>query len=182
MGRHSAPDSEEEELSTGDVATTSVIPWGRHAGDGGQEIDQPPAEATSLGEGSSDASDSALTDVLPVDVLPTEIVPTEVLPVQSAPVEAAKPVATSKTSADPLHGTRGDLHLLRDSHALRMRCAAAVLVPFVIYTVVLVALGRTDVYLIWLWIPTVLAGILVGALLDMAHRRLRLAPESVDDD
>lgn len=124
MGRHSAPDSDEQELSTVEVRSTSVIPWGRHAGDDVAELDQ-----------------------------------------------GAEPAA-----AEPHTGTRGDLHLLRESSALRMRCAAAVLVPFVIYTVVLVAIGRTDVYLIWLWIPTILAGVLIGAFLDFAHRRLRSTP------
>jgi hypothetical protein len=42
-------------------------------------------------------------------------------------------------------------------------------VPYLLYTVVLVLLARTDVFLLWLWIPTVFAGALVGHLLDRAH-------------
>jgi hypothetical protein len=61
--------------------------------------------------------------------------------------------------------------LLRESSVLRLRCAAAVVVPFLVYTVLLIVIGRTDVYLIWFWIPTVLAGVLIGAFLDSAHRR-----------
>ncbi|MFN2518611.1 MAG: hypothetical protein ABR604_06130 [Jatrophihabitantaceae bacterium] len=71
--------------------------------------------------------------------------------------------------------THGDLRLLREQPALRARCAAAAIVPFLAYTAALVVVGRTDVYLLWLWIPTVLAGIVAGAFLDAAHRRERKA-------
>ena len=74
-------------------------------------------------------------------------------------------------------GTRGDLQLLRRSASLRARCAAAVIVPFALYAIVLVAIKRTDVFLIWFWIPTVLAGVLIGTFLDAAHRRLRSRAE-----
>jgi hypothetical protein len=67
-------------------------------------------------------------------------------------------------------GTRGDLRLLRERPALRARCTAAAIVPFLLYTVVLVVIGRVDVYLLWVWIPTITAGIAVGALLDSAYR------------
>lgn len=67
-------------------------------------------------------------------------------------------------------GTHGDLRLLRERPALRARCAAAAIVPFLLYTAVLVVIGRADIYLLWVWIPTVTAGIAVGAFLDAAHR------------
>jgi hypothetical protein len=67
--------------------------------------------------------------------------------------------------------TQADLRLLRTEAGLRAQCAAAVVVPFLLYTLVLVAVSRTDVYLVWLWIPTVLAGVLVGSFLDRAHDR-----------
>jgi len=69
--------------------------------------------------------------------------------------------------------THGDLRLLREQPGLRARCAAAAIVPFLLYTAALAIIGRTDVYLLWVWIPTVLAGIAVGAFLDAAHRRER---------
>ena len=70
-------------------------------------------------------------------------------------------------------GTHADLTLLRENPAVRARCAAAVIVPFLLYTVVLVVLGRAGVILVWVWIPVVLAGVSVGAFLDAAHRRAR---------
>ena len=44
-------------------------------------------------------------------------------------------------------------------------------VPFLIYTIVLVVVARVDLYLLWMWIPTVTAGVLVGSFLDLEHRR-----------
>lgn len=68
-------------------------------------------------------------------------------------------------------GTRADVRLLREHSVLRARCAAAVVVPFVIYAAALFAVGRADVFLLWMWIPTVTAGVLFGSFLDAAHRR-----------
>lgn len=70
-------------------------------------------------------------------------------------------------------GTHGDLRLLRERPALRARCAAAAIVPFLLYTAVLAVIGRPDIYLLWVWIPTVTAGIAVGGFLDAAHRHDR---------
>ncbi|MDT4956613.1 MAG: hypothetical protein QOG22_2955 [Pseudonocardiales bacterium] len=81
------------------------------------------------------------------------------------PVEGTKPRAES--------GTHGDLRLLRERPALRARCAAAAIVPFLLYTAVLAVIGRADIYLLWVWIPTVTAGIAVGGFLDAAHRHDR---------
>lgn len=71
----------------------------------------------------------------------------------------------------PPGGSRSDLHLLRTQHGLRAQCLAALIVPFLLYSLVLVVISRTDVYLIFLWMPTVIAGATVGHLLDRAHRR-----------
>jgi len=65
--------------------------------------------------------------------------------------------------------TRADVNLLKAVPGLRARALAGVLVPFLLYTVLMVLLGRTDAFLIWLWIPAVLAGAVVGHLLDRAH-------------
>ena len=35
---------------------------------------------------------------------------------------------------------------------------------------VLFVVGREDRYLFWVWIPIVVSGVLVGAILDVAHR------------
>ena len=61
--------------------------------------------------------------------------------------------------------------MLRDQPALRARCVAAIVVPFLAYALVLLVVGRRDVFLLWIWIPMVAAGVLFGSLLDAAHRR-----------
>jgi hypothetical protein len=82
---------------------------------------------------------------------------------------AAEPAPPAPAPA-PAAGTRGDLQLLRSDTRLLLWCVGAVVVLFLVYTSVLIVLGRTDVYLIWLWVPTVLSGITIGGLLDRAHR------------
>jgi hypothetical protein len=83
----------------------------------------------------------------------------------------AKSTVQERPKADT--GTHADLRILRENPSVRARCAAAVVVPFLLYTAVLVIIARTDVYLLWIWIPTVSAGVLVGTFLDLAHRRER---------
>lgn len=65
-----------------------------------------------------------------------------------------------------------DLALLRAHTALRARVLAAILVPFLVYTVVLVVTAHSGLrtFLIWIWVPLVTAGVLAGLLLDAAHR------------
>lgn len=60
---------------------------------------------------------------------------------------------------------------MRSSPALLARCVAAVVVPFVLFTLVLLVIGKLNGYLLWIWIPAILAGVLFGAFLDAAHRR-----------
>ena len=76
-------------------------------------------------------------------------------------------------------GTAADLELLRRDRALRARAAAAAVVPLFAYVIVMLVIGRFDAFLIWIWIPVVAAGVLVGAFLDRAHaaraRRTRAA-------
>jgi hypothetical protein len=94
--------------------------------------------------------------------------------VDTVPIAAETPKIATKVRA----GTSADLHLLRTTPSLRARCAAAVVVPFLLYTLVLIVLGQGRLYLLWVWVPTVLAGILVGSFLDAAHRRANRAAES----
>lgn len=84
-----------------------------------------------------------------------------------APVQA-KPARTSRGS----QSTAADLALLRAHPELRARVIAAAIAPFVIYVVVLLLVGAaTRIYLIWIWVPLVAAGVLAGSMLDAAHRR-----------
>lgn len=91
--------------------------------------------------------------------------------------DPAETVATGPAAADKAvrreGGTHADLRLLRERPALRARCAAAVVVPFVGYIVVLLIIGQLGSFLLWAWIPTVTAGVSVGSFLDAAHRRDR---------
>lgn len=132
MGRHSAPD-DDEELSSADtivlVVAEAEAEDGRAAG----------RHHTADGNGAAEPT--------------TAIV---------QPARAPEPEET---------GTHADLRMLRENRALRARCAAAVVVPFLIYTIVLVVVARVDLYLLWMWIPTVTAGVLVGSFLDLEHRR-----------
>ena len=64
-----------------------------------------------------------------------------------------------------------DLRLIRSHADVRNRCLAAVLVPFIVFTAAMFAIGRADVYLFWVWLPTIVAGVLVGSILDHAHKR-----------
>ena len=77
--------------------------------------------------------------------------------------EASKPRRES--------AVRADLRLLRTDRWLSIRCAVALVVPFVALLVVLLQLGRAGSFFIWLWIPAILAGVAGGGLLDRAHRK-----------
>jgi hypothetical protein len=79
----------------------------------------------------------------------------------------------SRPMPRPEGATHADLRLLRENPALRARCAAAVIVPFLLYTAALLVLGSTAIYLVWVWVPTVVAGVSVGTFLDVAHHRER---------
>jgi hypothetical protein len=75
-------------------------------------------------------------------------------------------------------GTRADLRMLRHNGAVRAQALAAVIVSFLLYTVVMVVIGDSGSYLQWLWIPIVASGVLVGLVLDLAHRRANKPPTS----
>jgi hypothetical protein len=92
-----------------------------------------------------------------------------------APVE---PAARKKSRiAKGNQATAADVALLRTRADVRNRCIAAVVVPFVLYTAVLFLIGSIHVYLIWVWIPLVTAGVLAGSILDAAHRRAEAGKE-----
>ena len=60
---------------------------------------------------------------------------------------------------------------------VRARVLAAVLGPFVVYVAVLAIIGKLEVHsLIWVWAPAILAGVLVGLVLDAGHRRYPSVP------
>lgn len=89
----------------------------------------------------------------------------------SAPGDDEDDELAAVTAVTTAHGTNADLQLLRQSPSLRARCTAAVVVPFALYVVVLVVTGRLGSFALWVWIPTVAAGVLFGIFLDLAHRK-----------
>jgi hypothetical protein len=87
----------------------------------------------------------------------------------------AEPGSPETPAAAPRRprGTAADLRLLRSSSAVRARAIAAVVVPFVLYVLVMVVIGRGDRFVLFLWAPILVAGVLVGAVLDLGHRDAR---------
>lgn len=91
--------------------------------------------------------------------------------VPEPPSIAAPPVGKGNQS------TAADLELLRVRSDVRARVIAAVLVPFVLYTVGMFLAGALDVYVIWMWLPLVTAGVVAGSILDAAHRKRSRTPD-----
>ncbi|MDT4916453.1 MAG: hypothetical protein QOH89_1153, partial [Pseudonocardiales bacterium] len=93
--------------------------------------------------------------------------------------EPGEPAAAEPAPVDPAaprvgkgnQSTAADLELLRQHSDVRARVLAAVLAPFVVYTLVMFLFDALDVYFIWVWLPLVSAGVLAGSILDAAHRR-----------
>jgi hypothetical protein len=109
------------------------------------------------------AVDTAVDDAAAIDTLPADDAP------QGRHAQDERPA--SKRGAGG-HSTAADLALLRSQPQLRLRCIAAALVPFVVYVAVLLVVGaQPRSYLLFVFIPLISAGLLVGALLDSAHRR-----------
>jgi len=137
MGRHSAPDDEQD----GDVLVASAVA----------------VEAPRRGRHSvPDDEDEGAPRGGQIDL-------------------AAEPtVEVQRLAPRPGKGnqsTAADLELLRSHSAVRARVIAAVVAPFVIYTLAMYLGASLDVYFIWVWLPLVTAGILAGSILDSAHRK-----------
>lgn len=155
MGRHSAPEDDGDLLVAPPVETDRPRARPRHAAPDDDELLY------------ADVIEPELVDPVvggpPRDVVDAVVVEDERFPVR---IEKA-PAPPTPTKERP---GRADLRLLRENSSLRARCTAAVLLPFILYTIVLVVIGRVDVYLYWIWIPAIAAGVLFGAQLDAAHK------------
>jgi hypothetical protein len=106
-------------------------------------------------------------------IAPVDAEPAAAPPARPAPPAPAEPAASEKKGRWSRGGqsTSADLALLRHHGDVRARVIAAVVAPFVIYTAVMILIGSVHVYLIWVWIPLVTAGVLAGSMLDAAHRK-----------
>jgi hypothetical protein len=165
MGRHSAPDDGPDEgvdgavdvaeLDAGPPATVATLELGRHAtGTPLADLLTEPVDADAGVAGSTDETADAPDPIA-----------------AAKPDEAAKPAKPRRGGA-----AHADLQMLRERPALRARCAAALIAPFVLYTIVLIAIGHLGAYLFWVWIPAILAGVVIGGLLDAAHKASGDAP------
>jgi hypothetical protein len=167
MGRHSAPDEDEDGdvlVAQPDVLDPSQL--GRHA----------------RTEDDSER-DAAPLEVPLADQETERLVPPDAEPPGEPTVEVAAPQPGDELTADPSiqpltprvgkgnQSTAADLELLRAHSDLRARVIAAIVAPFVIYTLAMYLGGALDVYFIWVWLPLVTAGVLAGSILDAAHRK-----------
>jgi hypothetical protein len=157
MGRHSAAD----EAAARDDADVHAAAGA--AGGAAVAVDTRP-------RGRHSAPD-AVPDSVPDGPDPTPSVPTTLLVDVEAPAAPGPPAR--------VRGTRADLGLLRAHPAVRAQCAAAIVVPFVLYGVFLAVTG-SDHAIRWLPVPILLAGVLFGLMLDLAHRRYDRPAAPVD--
>jgi len=181
MGRHSAAGGGDDEddrqhASGGAVAVEVPTRRGRHSQT--EDDDEPVAIAPAAPVVLTKPRPGPDVDALPTDPLPpTDTAPTAPLPpVDAAPteplarVEAAPPSPAAAADRGPSPTAR-DLALLRTHPDVRNRAIAALIVPFVAYAVVMVVTGRSGDLLVWIWTPLILAGVLVGLMLDLGHKR-----------
>jgi hypothetical protein len=153
MGRHSAPDDDE------DSTQTAVL----------TEL---PADDVALEDGA--AGRHARGDEEPVDV-GLDITAGTVGDTAETPAlfeEPATPPAPSTPPARTGHSTGADFALVRRHGDVRARCLAGLLAPFVLYAVAMIVGGASGrQVLLWLFIPLITAGVLVGIFLDAGHKR-----------
>jgi hypothetical protein len=166
MGRHSAGGDDEDDLQPpAGAVIVAVESRGRHASPdqaADEELDAPAAQVVLTKPGPPSVVDTAPT--APIAPIAADEADWSTAPIP--PVEAPEPATEPEPSP-----TARDFALFRAHPDVRNRAIAAVLAPFVVYAVVMVVIGRTNVFLIWLWIPVILAGVLMGLILDLGHKR-----------
>jgi cation transport ATPase len=191
MGRHSAPDQDEPD---DDAATLTLIrdsepTTGRHATLDPDELAtvvlaapaQPEVEAAQPEvEAAQPEVEAAQPEVEAESTAEAEET-TDAEP--AAEAETPKPDKRDRKAARSESNTRADLRMLRHNRALRLQCLLVVVIAFGAYTAVMLGVHDTsETYLRWIWIPIVLSGVLVGACLDLAHRRAARQSASADLD
>lgn len=123
------------------------------------------AQIAPIGEPEPAVAEASTTQILAIE---------EPLAVeQTAPVAATPDEAPVDPAPKGARASSVDLALIRGHGDVRARCAAGLLVPFALYVVVLLLIGSFAVttFLLWIWIPLISAGILVGHFLDSGHKR-----------
>lgn len=172
MGRHSAPDDDDEaDVPVVVAADPGAARRGRHTrGEDVEDTGPVPGTEMRAAEARAAAQDDQPTERIPLDELLAEPVDVEVT-APTEPVPVPEPKGKAKGKPRRPQSTAADLALLRRRADVRNRVLGAVLVPFVLYVAVLVVVGARGVqYLLWIWIPLVSAGVLAGLILDAAQR------------
>jgi hypothetical protein len=189
MGRHSAPDQDEsdDDASTLTLIRDSGPTTGRHATVDPDELAtvvfaapaQPEVEAAQPEvEGAQPEVEAAQPEVEAETAGAEGTTDAEL----AAEAETPKPDQRDRKAARGESNTRADLRMLRHNRALRLQCLLVVVIAFGAYTAVMLGTHHTsDTYLRWIWIPIVLSGVLVGACLDLAHRRAARQSASADE-
>lgn len=170
-GRHARPD-DDDESPIGRVLQTMPRPSPPVAAP-----DQVTARIAPSVPSTPDVSRAPEVSRVPEPALGTTEDTEPIVPTDEAEEEQvdASPAATARVGKGN-QSTAADLALLREHSDVRARVIASVVVPFVLYTAVLYAIGALDVYFIWVWIPLVTAGVVAGSILDAAHRRRGHSP------
>ena len=168
MGRHAAPD-DEPELAVPEQLT---VPFSEAVASSLRPAGSRPLPRPRGRHSHPDESD---------DDLVTAIAQADTEPVPPPPATRSVPAAPAAVRKEGT--TAADIRLLRTDAALRSRVIAAVVVPFVLYVLVLLAIGRMDAFAVWVWVPLVTAGIGGGLLLDKAHAqdKARARSEAASD-
>jgi hypothetical protein len=94
----------------------------------------------------------------------------------SHPDELDSEPAAESTTPQPKTTAVADLHFLLRRPGLLVVCLLAAVAPFGSYFAVMVGLHKMHEWALFLGAPMVLAGVLVGALLDRAYARLVAEP------
>jgi hypothetical protein len=105
------------------------------------------------------------------------------------PIEAARTAAAIRKSAQLAHASAtagrsaktspvADLQLVLHDRRLLRVCLVAAIAPFVVYFAVVIGLHQMRVWAIFLGAPLVLAGILIGGVLDRAYAQRARAAEA----
>ena len=94
----------------------------------------------------------------------------------AAPAVAITPVVATRHSSSAV----ADLRLMLHTRRLLLQSSALVAVIFAVYSLSLAGMDRQRDWLLFLFIPMGLAGVVVGALLDRAHRHMPDEPDGRD--
>jgi hypothetical protein len=166
MGRHSAGGDDEDDLQSAGAVIVAVESSGRHSR--AEDVDSDGASEPAPTVLLTKARPSPTADTAPMAPIKTTAGEANW---STAPIPAVAAPAPQPAAEHEPGPTARDFALFREHSDVRNRAIAAVLAPFVVYAVVMVATDRTGVFLIWLWTPVILAGVLMGLILDLGHKR-----------